>query len=98
MATSEQVYDLVRDCNETESAYVRERLANPDDELEEALASMTAEEVVQYLKDDFWASQEDPASVEQENADITAHLAAEEKKKTEDADAEVTALLRRLRK
>src|SRR5690606_35392956 len=95
MATSKQVYDLVRDCNEPESAYVRERLAHPDDEFEEALASMTAEEVVQYLKEDFWTIQEGPASIEQENADIVSDLVAEKKKQTEGADAEVTALLGR---
>lgn len=98
MATSKEVYALVRDCNEPESAYVRERLAQPDDDFEKALESMSAEDAVQYLKDEYWASQETPESIEQENADVGAHLAAEEKKRSDDADAAVRALLRRLRK
>lgn len=98
MAATKEVYDLVRDCSEPDAKYVRGRLANPDDEFEHALGSMTAEEVVQYLKDAYWNSQELSASIEQENADVGAHLAAEEQKQSDDARREVAALIDRLRK
>ena len=98
MTTTKEVFDLVSDCSGPESEYVRERLAKPDDEVEHALGSMTAEEVVQYLKDEYWSSQEAPEHFEGENAELRAHLATEMEKRSEDAYAKMEALLARLRK
>ena len=96
MATTKEVFDLVSDCGEPDSEYVRTRLGMPDDELEVALAKMSAEEVVQYLKDVYWSSQE--ADIEQENADVRTHLATETETQSEDAYAKMEALIDRLRK
>lgn len=98
MATMKEVFDLVSGCGEPDSEYVRGRLANPEDEFGHALGSMTAEEVVQYLKDEYWSSQEAPEHFEEENAELRTHLATEMEKRSEDAYAEMEALLARLRK
>mgnify|MGYP000642038435 CR=1 FL=1 len=97
MATTKEVFDLVSGCGEPDAEYVRERLAEPDDELEGALATMSAEEVVQCLKDAYWGSQETPAEIEQENAELRACIPAEREARSKVAHAEMTALLDRLR-
>ena len=98
MATTKEVFDLVRGCGEPDSEYVRSRLVNPDDDLESALATMSAEEVVQYLKDAYWTGQEAPERFEQENAELRALTAARIEEQAETAYAETAALLDRLRR
>jgi hypothetical protein len=98
VATTKEVFDLVGGCNEPDSEYVRWRLSNPDDELEGALATMSAEEVVQFLKDAYWNDQEAPEQFEQENAELRARAAEKIENQSDDAHAELAALLARLRK
>ena len=70
MATTKEVFDLVTGSGEPDSEYVRRRLPSPDEELENALATMSARQVVQYLRDAHWSEQDTPAEYAQENAEL----------------------------